>query len=289
MNALRAVADKTAAFLDLVKFAHTVFAMPFALMAVLVVSNGLPPLVPFLWILVAMVAARTAAMSFNRIADREIDAHNPRTRSRPLQTGRVKLREAIALWLAACTLFILAAWQLNRLALLLSFPVLAMLCGYSLIKRFAPVAHLVLGLALGCAPVGAWIGLAGRIDLPPIVLGLGVLFWVAGFDIIYACQDDELDRNLGLHSLVTALGRARALFVSRMFHVIAVVLLIAFGMISQLGVLYYAGVMVAAIALAWEQSLVSPRDLSRVNVAFFTANGIVGLSLFCFTAADVLL
>ncbi|MBE7559308.1 UbiA family prenyltransferase [bacterium] len=289
MNALRPLLEKTAAFLDLVKFAHTIFAMPFALMAVLVVSDGLPPLAPFLWILLAMVSARTAAMTFNRIADRTIDARNPRTRNRPLQTGRVKLWEAWTLWAVASGLFILAAGRLNPLAFTLSWPVLAILCGYSFIKRFAPVAHLVLGLALGCAPLGAWIALAGRIEAPPLVLGLAVLFWVAGFDVIYACQDDELDKNLGLHSLVTALGRRRALLASRLFHVLAAALLLVFGATAHLGGWYYAGVVIAAVALAWEQSLVSPGDLSRVNTAFFTANGLVGLSLFGFTAADILL
>ena len=288
MPVVRTAARKAIAILELVKFSHTVFALPFALIACLVAANGIPAWRPLGWILVAMAGARTSAMAWNRIVDREIDRHNPRTENRPLQTGRVALWEAVLLWLAASALFVFAAWRLNPLAFALSLPVLLVLWFYSTTKRFTPLSHLFLGLALGCAPVGAWIALRGEINLPPVVLGLAVLFWVAGFDIIYALQDEALDRKMGLHSLVTALGAHGALLVSRLFHLVCIALLVGFGMLAGLGGFYYFGVFAVAVALVWEQNLVRPPDLSRVNVAFFTANGIVGLSLLIFTALDVL-
>jgi 4-hydroxybenzoate polyprenyltransferase len=283
------MASKFTSILDLVKFSHTIFALPFALIACLVVANGIPALPQLGWIVLAMVGARTSAMAFNRIVDRKIDTYNPRTARRPLQTGTVKLWEAIAIWLVSGALLVLAAWQLNHLAFYLSFPVLFILYFYSITKRFTSLSHYFLGLALACAPMGAWVAIAGRIAWPPVVLGLAVLFWVAGFDVIYSCQDEQHDKRHNLHSLVVSLGRANALLASRISHICAVLLLILFGLLSGLGLFYYLGATVAALALCWEQSLVRPDDISKVDVAFFTANGFVGIALLIFTAVDVLL
>jgi 4-hydroxybenzoate polyprenyltransferase len=264
-------------YLELVKFSHTVFALPFALAGMLVAAKGRPSLLTFVWILVAMVGARTAAMGFNRIVDRGIDAINPRTQGREIPAGKVSVSQAAILVALAAALFCFAAWQLNMLAFWLSFPTLAVLFFYSYCKRFTPFAHFVLGICLGIAPVGAWVAVRGGFDEKPVVLALGILFWVAGFDVIYATMDDEFDRRAGLRSLVQTLGVPRALLVARICHALFIVLLVLFGWLVGLPTVYYFGIAAIALFLIYEHSLVKSRDLRKINAAFFTVNGAIAI------------
>jgi 4-hydroxybenzoate polyprenyltransferase len=276
-------------YLELVKFPHTVFALPFALMSMLVAADGLPSGWVFFWILVAMVFARTMAMTFNRIVDVDLDRLNPRAWNRPTVTGEVSLRNAWILWCVTGCGFFASAWMLNTTCFWLSPAVWVVLNGYSLTKRFTVWTHLFLGLALGLAPLGAWVAVTGRIAWQPVPLGIAVLLWVAGFDIIYALQDEEIDRRLGTHSLVAGMGAAKALLVSRLFHLSSFLILLGFGYMLELGLFYFSGAVVAGAALSIEQSLVSVEDRSRVGAAFFTANGFVSLTLLAATWLDVFL
>jgi 4-hydroxybenzoate polyprenyltransferase len=276
-------------FLSLVVFAHTVFALPFALLAAVLAAGGVPDGRTLLWILVAMVGARSAAMSFNRIVDRRIDAKNPRTARREIPAGVVSPAAAALFCAASAALFVLAAAQLNRLCLYLSPVALAIVLGYSYAKRVTPLAHLFLGLALAIAPVGAWVAVTGGFALPPVLLGFAVLFWVAGFDVIYSLQDEEFDRAEGLRSIPARFGAARALQLARLFHGATLVLLYAVFLAVSGGWLFGAAVVVAGLFLVRQHRLVSPGDLSRVDAAFFTANGWLSVAVFVLGAADVLL
>jgi 4-hydroxybenzoate polyprenyltransferase len=277
------------AFLSLVVFAHTVFALPFALLSAVLATRGVPPARTLLWILVAMVGARSAAMSFNRIVDRRIDARNPRTARREIPAGVVSPAAAAVFCAASAALFVVAAAQLNPLCLALSPVALAIVLGYSYAKRYTAFAHLLLGLALALAPVGAWAAVTGGFALPPVLLGFAVLFWVAGFDVIYSLQDEEFDRANGLRSIPARFGAARALQIARLFHGATLVLLYAVFLAVDGGWLFGAGVVVAGLFLVRQHRLVSPGDLSRVNAAFFTANGWLSVAVFLLGAADVLL
>jgi 4-hydroxybenzoate polyprenyltransferase len=273
---------KIGILLEMIKFQHTVFALPFALMSALVASDGRIGWRTLLWILVAMVGARSSAMTFNRIADRHIDAKNPRTAARAIPAGHVSMVEAWVFLLATTALFFLAAAMLNRLALLLSPMALAVIWGYSLTKRFTPWAHTVLGLSLAIAPVAAWVAVTGQIGFPSLWLAGAVICWVAGFDIIYALQDIEFDRAEGLYSLPSRWGPARALAFSSFLHVVSAACLVGFGIAAHLGAVYYAGCAASAALLAYEHALVHPDDFSRVNAAFFTINGVRCTMLICF-------
>jgi 4-hydroxybenzoate polyprenyltransferase len=275
-------------FLEMIKFEHTVFALPFALMAAVVAAGGIPRASTLGWILLAMVGARSSAMAFNRLVDLEFDRKNPRTASRALPAGLLTRAQVWAFVAASTVLLTVAAWRLNPLALYLSPVALAVIWGYSYTKRFTSLCHLVLGIAIGIAPSAAWIAVRGTLDWAPVLLTVAVMLWVGGFDVIYACQDAEFDRKAGLHSLPGRLGIAGALAVSRAMHVGAVLSLLAVPLLAPLGWIYYAGVGAAALLLVYEQWLVRPHDLSRVNAAFFTVNGFVSIGLFCFTLADVL-
>ena len=275
--------------LEMIKFEHTVFALPFALMSALLAAHGLPPWRVTVWILVAMVGARSSAMAFNRLIDMEFDRRNPRTADRALPAGQLTPAQVWLFVAGSTALLLLAAWRLNPLALALSPVALAVVWGYSYTKRFTALCHLVLGVAIGIAPSAAWIAVRGTLEWPPILLTLAVMLWVGGFDVIYACQDEGFDRQTGLHSLPARLGVARALMVSRIMHLGAVVLLLTLPLLTPLGWIYLAGVCVAAALLVYEHSLVKASDLSKVNAAFFTVNGFVSIGLFLFTAADVLL
>jgi 4-hydroxybenzoate polyprenyltransferase len=262
----------------MVKFSHSIFALPFALAsAALAAPPGGIPLVTALWILVAMVGARSAAMGFNRLADHAIDAENPRTAGRELPTGRLSRAEVWLFVVVSAAALVVAAWRLGPLCLALSPVALLIVFGYSYTKRFTALSHVVLGLALAVAPMGAWLAVRGRFALPPVLLGLGVLGWVAGFDVIYSCQDAEFDRRTGLHSLPARLGIARALGLSRLLHVFAVAALLGVFGAAPLHPVYLAGVVVVALLLAYEHSLVKADDLSRVDAAFFTVNGWIGV------------
>ncbi len=281
--------DRIRNYLGLVRFAHTVFALPFAFMSAMVAANGIPALPALGWILVCMASARTSAMTFNRIADRKLDRINPRTQSRHIPAGKVSLPEAVGLWLVSSGLFIYGAWMLNTLCFLLSFPALFILCGYSYIKRFSHFSHFILGLSLGIAPVGAWIAVTGTFDWEPLLLACGVLLWVAGFDTIYALMDEEFDRKTGLHSLVVRYGKIRALKIAFGVHILSVVFIALFGLFTQLGWIYFLGTGGFAILILYEHSLVSPDDISRVNIAFFNVNGVISIGLFLFTVFDIVL
>lgn len=281
---------QTRIILEMIKFEHTVFALPFALVAALLAAGGLPSGWTVAWILVAMVGARSSAMAFNRLVDYEYDRRNPRTATRALPAGHLT---AVQVWLfvaVTAALLLVAAWQLNPLALALSPLALAVIWGYSFTKRFTNWCHLVLGLAIGIAPSAAWIAVRGGLSWAAVALTAAVTCWVGGFDVIYACQDAEFDRAQGLRSLPARLGVGGALRVSRALHAAAVAALAGLPWLlpGLLGALYLAGVAVTATLLIYEQSLVKADDLSRVNAAFFTVNGFVSLGLLVFTALDVL-
>lgn len=264
---------------QLVRFSHSIFALPFAL-ASAACAAAYAPLGPrrVAWIIAAMVTARTAAMAWNRFVDRQIDARNPRTRDRELPTGRVSPAAALALVIVAGAAFIFAAAQLGPLPLRLSPLALVIILGYSFTKRFTWLSQLALGLALAGAPLGAWIAVTGTLHPAAIVLGVAVMTWVAGFDTIYACQDLDFDRAHGLHSLPARFGVAAALRIARLLHALTVVGLIAFGAMLDLRPVYFAGVGVVAATLIVEHRMVRANDLSRVNRAFFDLNGIVSLA-----------
>ena len=279
-------------YLELVKFSHTVFALPFALASMLVAAHGFsphgfPPLRIFVWILIAMVGARTSAMGFNRIVDREIDARNPRTKNRELPSGKVSLLGAWILVVVSSLIFCLAAAQINHLALLLSPLTLAVLFFYSFCKRFTSLSHFVLGLCLGIAPVGAWVATRGEIGIPSGALCAAVLFWVAGFDIIYATMDVEFDRENDLNSMVRKLGIAPALNFAKALHAAFVANLILFGALAHLGPIYFISVALIAAFLVYEHILVKPDDLRRVNAAFFTVNGAIAVFFLTAVALSV--
>lgn len=279
-------------YLDLVTFSHTIFALPFAVMALFLASPGrLPDPYDSLLVVAAMVFARTAAMAYNRWVDRRIDAANPRTRERHLPARKVSAREVLLLVCLSALGFVLCALALNRLAFVLSFPVLAVLLFYSHTKRFTAWSHFFLGLALGLAPLGVWVAVRGVIDascILPVTLGLAVLLWVAGFDILYACQDLEFDRKTGLRSLPARFGIGRALLSARLLHAWVVVLLLLVAWLANLGAVYLAGVALVALLLVYEHSLVRKDDLSRINRAFFTVNGCVSLLLAAATVLELL-
>lgn len=283
------VLKKLKVTLDMIKFEHTVFALPFAFLGALLAGPGIPGGEQILWILLAMVGARSAAMTFNRIVDLRYDRLNPRTESRALPRGAVSRTFAVTFTVLMSLLFVVSARQLNLLCFYLSFPTLAVLFFYSYTKRFTAWSHVFLGLAVGAAPLAAWLAVRGEFALPPILLGTAVLFWVAGFDVIYALQDIEFDRNNRLFSLPARFGAAKALFLSTMFHTATVLLLLTTALWMQLGVIAYAGILVVAAILYWEHRIVKPNDFSRVNVAFFSLNGYVSILLLVTFAADILI
>lgn len=281
-----------ASYFRLVRFSHSIFALPFALQGAWLAGRGRPAWSTLGWVVVCAVAARTAAMAFNRLVDRDIDARNPRTRARELPAGVLGVRSVTALVILAAGVFVAASFRLNALCGWLSLPVLAVLFVYSFVKRFSWTAHAFLGVALGLAPLGAWLAVRGTIDAavaPVLVLALAVVSWVAGFDLIYACQDAEFDRGAGLHSLPARFGVARALLVARWLHVVTVLALITVGRLAGLSWVWWIAVGLAALLLVWEHRLVAPHDLSRVDAAFFTVNGWVGVGLFVGLALDLAL
>lgn len=273
----------------MIRFEHTVFALPFALIGALVAARGVPGSFQLLWIVLAMVGARSAAMTFNRIVDLKYDAANPRTRLRALPTGQLTTGFALLFTIAMSALFVVSAGMLNRLCLYLSLPVLAVLFGYSYTKRFTPLSHLALGFAIGLAPLGAWLAIRGEFALLPILLGGTVMCWIAGFDIIYACQDTEFDRKAKLFSIPAKWGAATALKVSSGLHIATVLLLILFARLGELGIIAYVGIGVVGAILYWEHHIVRPDDFSRVNMAFFNLNGYVSMLLLAAIATDILI
>ena len=276
-----AMIDRVVTFGRMIRFSHSIFAMPFAL-ASFVLATRLQGFegATLLWIIVAMVGARSAAMGFNRLIDADVDALNPRTASREIPAGKLSKGQVSAFTVVAALLLVLAAWMLNPLCLMLSPVALAIVLGYSFTKRFTMLSHLVLGLALAIAPVGAWIAVRGRFELPPIPIGLSVLFWVAGFDILYSCQDVDFDRRQKLHSIPARLGVPRSLVVARFLHAGAIVCLAVVPLVTPLHWSYVAGLGVVTALFVYEHSLVRADDLSRIDAAFFTVNGWIGVLYF---------
>jgi 4-hydroxybenzoate polyprenyltransferase len=273
--------------LEMIKWEHSIFALPFALTAVLLAANGLPSWRTLAWILVAMVAARSSAMAFNRWADADLDATNPRTKNRAIPTGLLSREFVLGFTLLSAAVFVLAAAELNWLTLTLSPLVLAVLWGYSYMKRITRWSHLVLGLALGLAPSAAWIAVRGSLDARILVLTAAVTLWAGGFDVLYACQDFEHDRAAGLHSLPQAAGLPAAFWTARAMHLAMLGLLVWLGVLFQFHTLGWLGIGVVGLLLAYEHSLVSPRDLRRLNAAFFTMNGVIAMVFLAFVAADL--
>jgi len=273
----------------MVRFSHSLFALPFALASVAFASLTSPVTAwIFIWVVIAMIAARNAAMGFNRLADAAIDARNPRTAAREIPRGVLRRGEVAAFVVLLSAIFVLAAGMLNRTCLLLSPLALAIVFFYSYTKRFLWASQIALGLSLAIAPVGAWIAVTGGIAWPPVLLGAAVLCWVAGFDIIYALQDVAFDREQQLRSLPEKFGVNRALWISRICHLLTICFLTYGGWLVGTGALFFVGVGFAACLLAYEQSLVKPNDLSRINLAFFTLNGFVSIGLFVFALLDQL-
>ena len=274
--------------LEMIRWEHSIFALPFALCGAMLAAGGWPSGRQLLWIVLAMVAARSAAMAFNRLADASIDAANPRTQTRALPAGHLSPAFVASFVALAGTAFVLAAFELNHTAFLLSPLALAIVLFYSYTKRFTRWSHLVLGFALGIAPAAAWIAVRGSLDPRILLLTAAVTFWVAGFDILYSCQDFEHDSRSGLHSVPRYFGIAGAFWIARAFHIVMIALLVALLGSFGLGKLAFAGVVVVALLLAYEHSLVAPDDLSRLNAAFFTMNGVISAVFFFFLAGDIL-
>ena len=267
--------------LDMIKFEHTLFALPFAFLSAVLAANGLPEWRQILWITVAMVGARSAAMTFNRIADRDIDAENPRTKSRELPSGKLSVDFAWAFLFTSIAVFLIAAYSLNWLTFALSPIALISVLGYSYAKRFTAFAHLLLGWALAISPTAAWIAVRGTIDSEvPIMISVLVLMWTAGFDVMYACQDLEFDKRSGLRSIPARYGIKNSLWIARLFHFQAFIVLLLLYADTDLGWLALVGVFAVGALLIYQHTLVKPNDLSRMNAAFFTTNAFVSVILF---------
>ena len=279
---------KIQALLEMIKFKHTVFAMPFALIGAFLAGRGVPSLRVFCFVVLAMVGARTCAMGFNRIVDRRFDAANPRTAKRAIPAGEVSLVESWAMVILSGALFFFACFMLNPMALTIAPFALSLTLIYSLTKRFTWLCHVVLGVALAFSPLGGWVAVAGTLEGYPWVLSLGVLFWVTGFDCIYACLDADFDRKAGLYSMPATLGRKRAFQLAVFFHVLAFGFFTLTGYQSGLNVFYYAGIVLTGAALFYQHLVVNPKDLSRIQVSFFSMNGFIALTLFIATWISLL-
>ena len=272
----------------MIKWEHSVLTLPFGLTGAVLAARGIPTLHTSIWIIVALVAARSAAMAFNRLVDADIDAENPRTKIRALPAGKLSKQFVLGFVVVTSAILIFAAWELNPLAFYLSPVALAIVFFYSFTKRFTRWAHVVLGLAMGIAPAAAWIAVRGAFDPRILLLTGAVVFWGAGFDILYSCQDFEFDHSFGVYSVPRAFGIRRALWIARGFHVLTVGLLAGMVAAFGLGKIAMVGVGIVALLLVYEHSLVKHDDLSRVNAAFFTMNGLISMGLLFFVAADVM-
>lgn len=268
--------------MELIKVEHTVFALPFALTSALIAANGIPSLYQIFWISVALFGARTAAMSLNRAIDAEIDAKNPRTAGRHIPRGVVKKAEAYFLAVLGFGIMVFSAYKLNKLALELSPIAILILTAYSFTKRFTSLCHVILGISVALAPLGAWVAVRGKFDLAAFLLFFAVAFWIAGFDIIYALQDLEFDRKEGIYSIPAKWGERKALLLSKIFHSVTLICLILLGLIQKLGFFYYVGLLVSAVFMLKEHIIVS-KDRTKIGYAFFNLNGYISLTVFTFT------
>ncbi len=283
------VKNKAALYLGMIKISHSVFALPFAFTGAILAASGIPTFKQILWIAVAMVSARSGAMGLNRIIDREIDAKNPRTKNREIPSGKIRVKDAILFTILSFAILLIAAYNLNPLCVKLSSLAIAALFLYSYTKRFTWLSHFVLGIAISAAPLGAWIAVRGTFDLDIIPLSIAVVFWLAGFDILYALQDMEFDKKHGLYSIPRRFGIKTSLALSRIFHLITWVLLVATGVIFDLNYLYLIGMIVVAGLLVYEHLLIKSDDLSNLNMAFFNMNGYISIAVFLFTLIAVIL
>lgn len=286
---MTAVLEKISVFMEMIKFAHTIFALPFALSAALFAAGGLPTLRQTVFIVLAMVGARTAAMAMNRLIDADIDARNPRTATRAIPAGLLSKSAVLLAIFLSTALLLWSAAMLNPLCLKLAPIALFFLLLYSYCKRFTSLAHVVLGICLAAAPIGAWVAIRGAVELPALIIGLLVLFWVAGFDILYALQDLDFDRQTGLHSIPVALGVNGSLWLARLFHLITVSLLIFLALHLGLGLWFWLGTGAMTALLLYEHWLLRKGDLSKLDAAFFTMNGYISLTFLASTAAEVFL
>ncbi len=279
MSIIKKITD----YLNLIKFSHSVFALPFAFTGALLAAKGIPESRQILWITVAMIGARSGAMGMNRVIDKKIDALNPRTKNRELPRGVLKTWEALIFTIFAFAVFLIAAYRLNPLCFKLSPLVILVLFIYPYTKRFTWLSHIVLGFTLSLAPFGAWIAVKGTFDLEILPLSFSVLFWVAGFDLFYALQDIDFDRTYSLFSIPSMFGIKTSLWLARLFHLITIALLLSLIPIFNLKGLYLLGVLIATVLLVYEHSLVKPTDLSRIDMAFFNMNGYISITVFTFT------
>ncbi|HEY6011841.1 MAG TPA: UbiA-like polyprenyltransferase [Nitrospirota bacterium] len=279
--------DKIKIILEMIKFEHTIFALPFAFTGALLAARGLPSGSRILWITVAMAGARSAAMGFNRWADRKFDAENPRTKERALPKGLVTPFQVLVFIAVSSAVLMFAAYKLNTLSFLLSPIALGVVFFYSYTKRFTFLSHAFLGLAICLAPIGAWVAVTGRLEPPALVLGAAVLFWLLGFDVLYALQDMDFDRKRGLHSIPQRFGVRRSLWIARLSHVVTMAALFRLYQMLSLGWFYLAGVTIALGLIIYEHTLVKENDLSKLNLAFFNMNGYISVTIFIFTLIDV--
>lgn len=281
------VKSKAVLYLRMIKFSHSVFALPFAFTGALLAAGGVPPLEKLFWITVAMVGARSGAMGLNRVIDRRIDAANPRTAGREIPSGKIGAGDAMVFTLLAFAAMLFAAYKLNDLCLKLAPVAIAVLALYSYTKRFTWLAHFVLGIAISAAPLGAWIAVRGTFDAAILPLSVAVVFWLAGFDVLYALQDIEFDRSHGLHSIPQRFGVEKTLLLARVFHGVTWTLLAVTGALFSLGPLYWIGILIVAGLLLYEHTLVKPGDLSKLDMAFFNMNGYISITIFVFTLLAV--
>lgn len=281
--------ERLVLYLKLIKFSHSIFALPFALTAAIIAASGIPSLEQMFWIVVAMVGARSGAMGLNRIIDRKIDAENPRTSGREIPAGKVRVMDAVIFTTISFAVLVYAAYMLNPLCLKLSPVAIAVVFLYPYTKRFTWLSHFVLGLSLSAAPLGAWIAVRGTLDWQILPLAFAVIFWLAGFDALYALQDMEFDKTFGLYSIPKKFGIKKTLVLSNVFHIVSWSLLGITGFIFNLGAVYWIGMAIVATLFIYEHSLVKPDDLNRLDMAFFNMNGYISLTVFLFTLLDYIL
>ena len=289
MDDKRTMLQKLRTYLEMIRFSHTVFALPFAFMGAVLAAGGIPTGQKIFWILVAMVGARSGAMGMNRYADRHLDTMNPRTKDRALPQGKITPRQALIFVCVSFGVLLVAAWMLNPLCFALAPVAILIVSGYSYTKRFSTLTHLILGLSLALAPIGAWIAVTGRIAFPAVVLGAAVLFWVAGFDILYALMDIEFDRRTGLFSIPARLGEHGGMAVAGLCHIVTVICLALLIPLLGLGKVYLAGLFLAMALLLYEHWVLYRHGLAKLNVAFFNVNGVLSIGMFLFTLGDLLI
>ncbi len=281
--------NRAVLYLRMIKISHSVFALPFAFTGAVLAASGIPTFHQIFWIVLAMVGARSGAMGLNRIIDRDIDKANPRTKQREIPSGKIRVIDAAIFTIISFSIMIFSAYQLNTMCLLLSPVAIGILFFYSYTKRFTWMSHFFLGLAISGAPLGSWIAVRGTFDMDILPLCLGVVFWLAGFDVLYALQDIDFDKRQGLYSIPQRYGIKRSLSLARIFHLVTISMLVMTGLIFQLGLAYWAGIILVAGLLIYEHSLIKPDDLSRLDMAFFNMNGYISLTVFVFTCVSFLI